>query len=199
MEGIPIFITRSLLLSFRILSFTSSPDSILTVLVITRLTTSQTGPLYPATVGFRPTDLSAGRPITADPLKGSQTRAPHAGGEPSGPQGRARLRREARAPPRHHSRTGPLYPATVTVGFRPTDLSAAGKAAKAHKGASESDSGGVQVRVPHFADALPVAVTVRVWGVFKSVSESPTSLRSPGLARGKRSSAAAYQIPSHQT
>ncbi len=34
--------------SFRILSFTGSPDSILTVLVITRLTTSQTGPLHPA-------------------------------------------------------------------------------------------------------------------------------------------------------
>ena len=53
--------------SFRILSFTGSPDSILTVLVITRLTTSQTGPLYPATVrvGFPPTDLSAGRPITS--------------------------------------------------------------------------------------------------------------------------------------
>jgi hypothetical protein len=51
--------------SFRILSFAGSPDSILTVLVIAHLTTSQTGPLHPATVGFRPTDLSAGRPITS--------------------------------------------------------------------------------------------------------------------------------------
>jgi hypothetical protein len=47
--------------SFRILSFTGSPDSILTVLVITRLTTSQTGPLHPATVGFRPTESD--RPV----------------------------------------------------------------------------------------------------------------------------------------
>jgi hypothetical protein len=38
--------------SLRILSFTDSPDSIPTVLVITRLTRSQTGPLHPATVGF---------------------------------------------------------------------------------------------------------------------------------------------------
>jgi hypothetical protein len=35
------------------LSFTGFPDSILTVLVITRLATSKTGPLHPATVTGR--------------------------------------------------------------------------------------------------------------------------------------------------
>jgi hypothetical protein len=45
---------KSSLSSLRILSFTGSPDLIRTVLVITRLTRSQTGLLHPATVGFRP-------------------------------------------------------------------------------------------------------------------------------------------------
>jgi hypothetical protein len=77
--------------SFRILSgFTGSPDSILRVLVITHLTTSQTGPLHPATVGFRPTDLSAGRPITDGGVQLSWGRWPGSAGESGGLSRRSR-------------------------------------------------------------------------------------------------------------
>jgi hypothetical protein len=73
---------KSSLRSLRILSFTdgSQADSILTVLVITRfkLTTSQTGPLHPATVGF----LSAGRTITS-----ADRRAPRLTGKPRSDHG----------------------------------------------------------------------------------------------------------------
>jgi hypothetical protein len=63
--GIPIIIARSLLLSFRILSLTGSPDSILTVLVISHLTRrprdsdyESNGPVAP---GYR--RLPADRPV----------------------------------------------------------------------------------------------------------------------------------------
>jgi hypothetical protein len=81
MEDAIVFIALSLLSdpqAFRlgsslirgIMSFTGFPDSILTVLVITRLTTSQLGKRARCTRLQSASGLSAGRPITVtvDPL-----------------------------------------------------------------------------------------------------------------------------------